>query len=92
VKPCEWCSNQKASACQATVYWELPDGTRAIEIKDTPAFACSSCGMTYQEEAVIGEIENQLFLVDAKKLPETLTYQELMQTERILKRNYFDFS
>ncbi len=68
MKPCEWCGNQKASACQSAVYWELPDGTRAIEITDTPAFACSSCGMTYQEEAVIGEIENQLFLVDAKKI------------------------
>ncbi|KXZ21693.1 YokU family protein [Bacillus nakamurai] len=92
MKPCAWCNDLKTSTCAETVYWELPDGTRAIEITETPALACSSCGMTYQEESVIGEIENQLFLIDAKKLPQTITYQELMQTERILKRNYFDFS
>ncbi len=68
MKPCEWCGNQKASASQAAVYWELPDGTRAIEITETPAFACSSCGMTYQEEAVIAEIENQLFFSRCKKI------------------------
>ncbi|KAF1680055.1 hypothetical protein BTW01_09370 [Bacillus sp. SKDU12] len=27
----------------------------------------------------------------AGKLPESLTYQQLMGIERILKRNYFDF-
>lgn len=69
-----------------------PDGTRAIELTDTPAMVCASCGMTYQEETTIKEIEDQLLLIQTKKLPESLTYQQLMETERILKRNYFDFS
>ncbi|EHA30683.1 hypothetical protein BSSC8_22680 [Bacillus subtilis subsp. subtilis str. SC-8] len=48
--------------------------------------------MTYQEENTVKEIEDQLLLIQTKKLPESLTYQQLMETERILKRNYFDFS
>jgi YgiT-type zinc finger domain-containing protein len=32
---CEWCGAE-ATIGSGTVYWELPDGTRAIEIKETP--------------------------------------------------------
>ncbi|AEP86997.1 MULTISPECIES: YokU family protein [Bacillus] len=92
MKACEWCGELEAVSGRNTVYWELPDGTRAIELTDTPAMVCASCGMTYQEEATIKEIEDQLLLIQTKKLPESLTYQQLMETERILKRNYFDFS
>ncbi|MCY9079791.1 YokU family protein [Bacillus inaquosorum] len=92
MKTCEWCGELEAVPGKITVYWELPDGTRAIELTDTPAMVCASCGMTYQEENTIKEIEDQLLLIQTKKLPESLTYQQLMETERILKRNYFDFS
>ncbi|MBK4203313.1 YokU family protein [Bacillus subtilis] len=92
MKACEWCGELEAVSGRNTVYWELPDGTRAIELIDTPAMVCASCGMTYQEEATIKQIEDQLLLIQTKKLPESLTYQQLMETERILKRNYFDFS
>ncbi|WP_420469234.1 YokU family protein, partial [Bacillus licheniformis] len=50
------------------------------------------CGMVYQEDSVTWEIENQLLLIDTKKLPSSVSYDALMKTERILKRNYFDFS
>ncbi|MEN2447770.1 YokU family protein, partial [Bacillus sp. JR_15] len=30
--------------------------------------------------------------VDQTKLPEKISYEELMSMERLLKRNYFDFS
>ncbi|MEG7336945.1 YokU family protein [Bacillus subtilis] len=92
MKTCEWCGELEAVTGRNTVYWELPDGTRAIELTDTPAMVCASCGMTYQEEATIKEIEDQLLLIQTKKLPQSLTYRQLMETERILKRNYFDFS
>ncbi|TYS11472.1 YokU family protein [Bacillus subtilis] len=92
MKTCEWCGELEAVTGRNTVYWELPDGTRAIELTDTPAMVCASCGMTYQEKATIKEIEDQLLLIQTKKLPQSLTYRQLMETERILKRNYFDFS
>ncbi|AUZ26767.1 YokU family protein [Bacillus subtilis] len=92
MKTCEWCGELEAVPGWNTVYWELPDGTRAIELTDTPAMVCAFCGMTYQEETTIKEIEDQLLLIQTKKLPDSLTYQQLMETERILKRNYFDFS
>ncbi|MEC1622107.1 YokU family protein [Bacillus mojavensis] len=92
MKACEWCGEPEALPGTNTVYWELPDGTRAIELTNTPAMICSSCGMAYQEDSTIKDIEDQLFLINTKKLPESLTYQQLMETERILKRNYFDFS
>jgi len=89
---CEWCDGTNASETFGSVYWELPDGTRAIEIGETPTVLCPDCEMTYQREEIIKEIENQLFLIDCKKLGKTIAYHELMKLPRLLKRNYFDFS
>lgn len=88
---CEWCGSE-ARQGENIVYWELPDGTRAIQIIEAPAVVCDTCGMEYQTDVVTKEIEDQLFLVDTKKIPKTLSYQELMALPRLLKRNYFDFS
>lgn len=88
---CEWCEG-KASVGESTVYWELPDGSRAIEITETPAIICSECGMVYQEDNVIKEIEDQLFLVDTGRIGNSISLKELMKLTRLLKRNYFDFS
>lgn len=62
---CEWCEG-KASTAKGSVYWELPDGSRAIEITKTPAIICKECEKVYQEDKVIKDIEDQLFLVDTK--------------------------
>ena len=43
---CEWCDSTNINEITDSVYWELPDGTRAIEITETPAVACSECAMT----------------------------------------------
>lgn len=88
---CEWCGG-KATKGEGTVYWELPDGSRAIEITETPAVICKECEMVYQTDIVIKEIEDQLFLVDTKLIGHTINYKELMEQPRLLKRNYFDFS
>ncbi len=32
---CMWCDSTEAESLN-TVYWELPDGTKAIEIQETP--------------------------------------------------------
>lgn len=88
---CNWCGS-KARTGENIVYWELPDGTRAIEITETPAVICSNCNMIYQTEEITKEIEDQLFLIDTKKIGKTISYQELMALPRLLKRNYFDFS
>jgi uncharacterized YokU family protein len=88
---CEWCGGE-AKKGEDTVYWELPDGTRAIEITGTPAVVCSDCKMICQTEAVTKAIEDQLFLIDTKKISKSISYEELMALPRLLKRNYFDFS
>lgn len=88
---CEWCSEYDATAEKGNVYWELPDGTRAITIADVPGIKCRTCGMEYQEEHVINEIEDQLMLIDTKRLSNTVTYEELMKIPRLLKKNYFRF-
>jgi uncharacterized YokU family protein len=59
---CEWCGENEAELINNTVYWELPDGSRAKEIQDTPAVKCNACGIEYQEETVINELEDQLML------------------------------
>jgi uncharacterized YokU family protein len=89
---CHWCDSISISKQNHTVYWELPDGTKAIIIEETPSIYCSNCEMTYQEEEIIKEIEDQLFLIDTKKLAKQVTYRELLEHPRLLKRNYFDFT
>ncbi|MCS0543496.1 YokU family protein [Aeromonas veronii] len=88
---CMWCDSEKAKEATNSVFWELPDGTRAIEITDTPSVKCDECGMEYQEETIINEIEDQLMLIDTKKLLKTISYKELMEIPRFLKHNYFRF-
>jgi uncharacterized YokU family protein len=87
---CEWCGG-KASKGEGIVYWELPDGSRAIEITGTPVVICKECDMVYQTYEVTKEIEDQLILVDKKVINNTISYKELMELPRVLKRNYFDF-
>lgn len=89
---CEWCNNTHVELTSASVFWELPDGTRAIEITETPTHHCLDCNMTYQREEIVKEIENQLFLVDCKQIGKVITFEELMKLPRLLKKNYFDFS
>lgn len=89
---CEWCNEGRVYEASESVYWELPDGTRAIEITDTPALICDECGMVYQPSTTVKEIENQLFLINRKELDRKISFSELMALPRILKRNYFDFS
>lgn len=88
---CEWCGEADVTEGKGNVYWELPDGTRAITIADVPDIKCSACGMEYQEEHVINEIEDQLMLIETKKLSNVITYEELLKIPRFLKKNYFRF-
>ncbi|MFS0781536.1 YokU family protein [Bacillus sp. 1P06AnD] len=87
-----WCEETAVQSVMDTVYWELPDGTRAIEIKEVPSFYCPACSCTYQEHGIIKEIENHLFIINTSILDQSLTYTELMKQPKLLKRNYFDFS
>ncbi|MCD4838826.1 YokU family protein [Neobacillus sedimentimangrovi] len=89
---CDWCGNTNAQNHSCSVYWELPDGTRAIEITETPSISCPDCSMVYQKEELVKEIEDQLFLIDCKSIEKVISFQELMNKPRLLKRNYFDFS
>lgn len=88
---CPWCEVGKLESVSDSVYWELPDGTRAIEITDTPSYYCENCRALFQSDEVVKEIEDQLFLIDTRKLGKVISYDELLKIERLLKRNYFDF-
>ena len=88
---CPWCEAGKITHITDTVYWELPDGTRAVEITETPSLSCANCQAKFQSDETVKEVENQLFLIDTKLLEKQTTYVELMNMKRLLKRNYFDF-
>lgn len=88
---CEWCEDSVAEEITCTVFWELPDGSRAIEIHGTPGMKCTSCGMEYQTEVTIEALEDQLLLIDTKKINKEIEYEELMAQPKLLKRNYFKF-
>ena len=88
---CMWCEEKAAEEIKDKVYWELRDGRNTIEITEVPSFKCNECGIVYQTDEQVKEIEDQLFLIDTKQLEKSLTYQELMEKPRLLKRNYFDF-
>ncbi|MBV7508090.1 YokU family protein [Bacillus sp. sid0103] len=89
---CEWCNRTNVVRMTDSVFWELPDGTRAIEITETPTYSCPDCMMIYQSEPIVKEIENQLYLIDCKQLGKAVSYEELMVIPRLLKKNYFDFT
>ena len=91
METCPWCEKGKLASVNGTVYWELPDGTRAVEITETPSSHCESCDAFFQSDEIVKEIENQLFLIDSKQLEKQTTYDELLKMKRVLKRNYFDF-
>ncbi|WP_096199662.1 YokU family protein [Bacillus sp. FJAT-45350] len=88
---CEWCKSKNVSQTNKPAYWELPDGTKALQINQIPSILCNSCKMNYIEERIVTEIEDQLFLIDTKELPHTIGYKELMDRPRLLKKNYFNF-
>lgn len=75
-----------------SVYWELPDGTRAIEITNTPTIICNACEMTYQADVIVKEIEDQLILIDTDLVDKVVSFSKLMSFPRFLKRNYFEFT
>lgn len=89
MKECMWCDSKSALDSSKTGYWELHDGSRAIQIKEIPSIHCQACGMEYHEDEIVEEIEDQLMLIDTKKLNTVLTFSELMAVERFLKKNYF---
>lgn len=91
METCHWCEQPEPAQIKDTVYWELPDGTKAIEIREVPSFSCDYCGAVYQDETVAKDIENHLFIIDTKNIEKSLTYEELMAKPKLLKRNYFDF-
>ncbi|KOO50809.1 YokU family protein [Priestia koreensis] len=88
---CVWCEEKGAFETTTTVYWELPDGSRSIEITETPCIQCPSCGMNYQTEETIEEIENHFMMIDTKKLEKSLTFVEFLAVPTWLKKNYFNF-
>ncbi|MEH6942118.1 YokU family protein [Bacillus sp. JJ722] len=86
-----WCEQAGIREIEASVYWELPDGTKAIEIVAVPSYYCHNCQATYQTDQRVKEIENQLFIIDTKNIEKVISFQDLMNKPRLLKRNYFDF-
>lgn len=89
---CVWCESEKIVHGSDTVYWELPDGSRAIKISEVPSVICQDCCMVYQTDAVVKEIEDQLFLINTKVIGQETSFTNLMALPRLLKRNYFDFT
>ncbi|WP_096188713.1 YokU family protein [Evansella halocellulosilytica] len=86
---CKWCEAKDATNSLESAYWELPDGTRAVEITQVPSIKCQNCGMIYIEESLIDEIEDQFMLIDTNKLSNVFSYKELMEQPKLLKKNYF---
>ncbi|WP_026689576.1 YokU family protein [Alteribacter aurantiacus] len=88
---CKWCELDHAIHSLESAYWELPDGSRAVEITQVPSVKCPDCDMVYIEEEKISDIEDQFMLIDTKKLDMSFSYQTLMSQPKFLKKNYFNF-
>ena len=89
---CTWCESEKIVHGSDNVYWELPDGSRAIKISEVPSVICKDCRMVYQTDVLVKEIEDQLFLINTKVIGQETNFTALMAQPRLLKRNYFDFT
>ncbi|MFA9560286.1 YokU family protein [Evansella sp. AB-rgal1] len=88
---CKWCESKEAEKTYDSAFWELPCGTRAVEITDVPSTKCPSCNIVYIDETLIDEMEDHFMLIDTKNLPKKFTFGEFMEKPRMLKRNYFKF-
>ncbi|WP_096434951.1 YokU family protein [Alteribacter populi] len=88
---CKWCESENAIHSLESAFWELPDGTKAVEITQVPSIKCPDCDIVYIEEHMISEIEDQFMLIDTKKLEQQFSYKTLMDQPRFLKKNYFNF-
>ena len=73
METCPWCEVGKLQSVTRTAFWELPDGTRAVEIAETPSFYCDNCQALFQTDEMTKEIEDQLFLIDTKQLGKQTT-------------------
>ena len=91
METCPWCEVGELSSVTDTVYWELPDGTRAVEIAETPSFYCDNCRALFQSDEIVKEIEDQLYLIDPKQLGNQTTFKELLKMKRLLKKTNIDF-
>ncbi|MBY0122731.1 YokU family protein [Bacillus sp. S/N-304-OC-R1] len=89
---CAWCEEGDIETGLGDVYWELPDGTRAIKIREVPTVYCKECQMEYQDVELVKQIDDQLFLINTKEIRGETTYEKLMSQPKLLKRNYFDFT
>lgn len=86
---CLWCEKDAAIETKSTVFWELPDGTQSLEIRETPTIYCSQCQMEYLTDEMTEELEDHLLLINTKQLPGSIYFEKLMEIPRLLKRNYF---
>ena len=91
METCPWCEVGELSSVTDTVYWELPDGTRAVEIAEIPSFYCDNCRALFQSDEIVKEIEDQLYLIDTKQLGNQTTFKELLKMKRLLKKTNIDF-
>ncbi|MGO4888649.1 YokU family protein [Anaerobacillus sp. MEB173] len=89
VVKCQWCRADKANQTKKLAHWELPDGRRAITITNIPSIHCSNCKMHYIADETVEKIEDQLLLIDTKKLSNSVSYDALMEIPRIIPKNYF---
>jgi uncharacterized YokU family protein len=55
----------------------------------TPAVICKECGMVFQPDSVTKEIEDQLFLVDTKKISSSISFKEIMELPRLVEEKLF---
>ncbi|MBM7692527.1 putative YokU family protein [Peribacillus deserti] len=88
---CVWCNERSIVDIEDQVYWELPDGSRSIEITATPSLFCSSCHAVYLDEKLAADLEDQLFLIDRNELSSSISFSKLMALPKMLKKNYFNF-
>ncbi|MFE0505152.1 YokU family protein [Peribacillus butanolivorans] len=60
METCPWCEIGKLTSVTGTVYWELPDGTRAVEITETPSSHCENCKALFQSDEIVKGIEDHI--------------------------------
>ncbi|SEN69379.1 YokU family protein [Lihuaxuella thermophila] len=79
---CVWCGKDQIEESKQDCYWVLPDGKRSVQIRQIPAVHCESCGL-YITEEMNQKVEELLYLSELSQLPDTFTYEELVNAPKI---------
>ncbi|ADU30210.1 YokU family protein [Evansella cellulosilytica] len=86
---CIKCHSHETVASLSSICWDVYEIQTTIKIDSVPSLTCNNCQFVHINHSVKNEIEDRFMLVDSSKVPNSITYNQLMNQDSLLKNNLF---